>query len=216
MITAAFFDMDRTLLHCNSGTEWVRFLRRRGEITRWKALRAMGWIAQYKLAILDMESVTAKVMAEMAGEAERDVVDKCLRFAEETLLPSVAPRARDALAFHRGAGHLVAILTSSTPYVTEPLARHLGIEHVICTRLSVRDGRFDGTHVRPACYGAGKVHWAEQFAHANAIDLTQSWFYTDSYSDLPMLERVGVRRVINPDTRLLRHARRVGWEVDEW
>jgi HAD superfamily hydrolase (TIGR01490 family) len=213
---AAFFDMDRTLIRCNTGTEWIRFLYRRGEITRWKLLRGFAWIVEYKLAVLDMEAVTTKALAEMAGESERALIDKCREFTEASVLSQVAPKAREAIDFHRREGHVLAILSSSTPYVTEPLARHLGIEHVLCTRFSVRDGILDGTHVRPACYGAGKVHWAEGFARERDIDLGRSFFYTDSYSDLPMLERVGVARVVNPDTRLRRHARRVGWQVDEW
>jgi HAD superfamily hydrolase (TIGR01490 family) len=217
MAPAAFFDMDRTLLRCNSGTLWIKYLRRRGEISRLKMLQALGWIAQYKLAILDMESVTGRVTATMAGERERDIVEKCLAFTETEILSQVAPAARERIAWHRARGHVIAILSSSTPYVTEPLARHLDIPHVLCTRLHVDGaGRFIGTHVRPACYGAGKVHWAEEFARREGVDLDASFFYTDSFSDLPMLERVGVRRVINPDTRLRRHARRVGWSVEEW
>jgi len=217
MVPAAFFDMDRTLLRCNSGTQWIRYLRRRGEISRLKMLQALGWIAQYKLAILDMESVTGRVTATMAGERERDIVDKCLHFTQAEILDQVAPAAHERLAWHRERGHVIAILSSSTPYVTEPLARHLGIAHVLCTRLHVDgEGRFVGTHVKPACYGAGKVHWAEEFARKEGVDLDASFFYTDSFSDLPMLERVGVKRVINPDTRLKRHARRVGWPVEEW
>ena len=87
----------------------------------------------------------------------------------------------------------------------------------MCTRFEVHaDGNFAGRHVAPACYGRGKVHWAERFAAEHGVDLDGSWFYTDSYSDLPMLERVGVRKVINPDTRLLRHARRAGWDIQNW
>jgi HAD superfamily hydrolase (TIGR01490 family) len=216
MTPAAFFDMDRTLLRCNSGTMWIRYLRDRGEITRWRMLRALAWMAQYKLAILDMESVTERVVAEMAGQLEEELAEKCRAFTESLVFEHVAPKAREALARHRADGHVVAILSTSTPYVTEPLAQHLGIEHVICTRLGVVDGKFDGTHVRPACYGTGKVHWAERFAREREVDLGRSFFYTDSYSDRPMLERVGQARVINPDTRLRRHARRVGWQVDEW
>jgi HAD superfamily hydrolase (TIGR01490 family) len=216
MTPAAFFDMDRTLVQCNSGTMWIQWLRRRGEIGRIRMLRALGWIAQYKLSILDMESVTARVIAEMAGDSEEEMRQKCLTFTESEVLPHVAPKARAALEHHRREGHVVAILSTSTPYVTEPLARHLGIEHVLCTRLGVRDGKFDGTHIKPACYGAGKLHWASEFARAHDVDLSRSYFYTDSYTDLPMLEAVGVARVINPDARLKRHARRVGWEVDEW
>ncbi|HZS40045.1 MAG TPA: HAD family hydrolase [Polyangia bacterium] len=216
MTPAAFFDMDRTLIRANTGTLYIRYLRRRGEIGAWRMVQALGWIAQYKLAILDMESVITRVTAQMAGDSEQEMIDKCLEFTSSHVLPTVAPKALEALERHRAEGHVVAILSSSSPYVTEPLAKHLGIEHVLCTRLAVRDGKFAGTHVRPACYGAGKVHWAEAFARDRGVDLARSYFYTDSYSDLPMLERVGVARVINPDSRLKRHARRVGWEVDEW
>jgi HAD superfamily hydrolase (TIGR01490 family) len=215
-MTAAFFDMDRTLVRCNSGSAYIRWLRARGEISRLRQLRALGWMAQYKLAILDMESVTAKVIAEMKGEDENEMREKCLEFTRTEVLGHVAPKALAALEQHRKDGHVVAILSSSTPYVTEPLARHLGIEHVLCTRLGVSGGKFDGTHIRPACYGAGKVHWAEAFAREKQVDLASSFFYTDSYSDLPMLERVGIRRVINPDTRLRRHAQRVGWQMETW
>lgn len=212
----AFFDMDLTLVQVNTGTQWIKYLRRRGEITTWRTLQAMAWLAQYKLAVLDMEAVTERAVADMAGQSERELADKCLTFTEERVLPKVAARGLEALARHRAAGHQVAILSSSTPYVTEPLARHLGIEHVLCTRLSVRDGKFLGTHVKPACYGPGKVHWAEAFARERGVDLAQSFFYTDSYSDLPMLERVGEKRVVNPDPRLKRHARRLGWSVEAW
>ncbi len=213
---AAFFDMDRTLIRCNSATEWVKFLRRRGEISRWKMLQAMGWIARYKLSILDMESITVRVTATMAGQLEDEMVQKCTEFNQALVFPEITAEARQAVERHRADGHALIILSSSTPYVTEPLARHLGIEHVLCTRLEVADGKFVGVHKKPACYGAGKVHWAEQWATAHDVDLQHSFFYTDSYSDLPMLERVGQARVINPDPRLRRHARRVGWPIELW
>jgi HAD superfamily hydrolase (TIGR01490 family) len=216
MTPAAFFDMDRTLLRCNTGTLYIRWLRKHNEISLPRMLQALGWIAQYKLSVIDMESIVTRVTAEMAGQAEAEMIDKCRAFFDAWVQSEVAPKALAAIDEHRRQGHVLAILSTSTPYVVEPLARHLGIEHTLCTRLAVSDGRFVGTHVRPACYGAGKVHWAEEFARRHDVDLQRSFFYTDSYSDLPMLERVGVQRVVNPDSRLRRHARRVGWPVDEW
>lgn len=216
MKSAAFFDMDRTLLRCNSGTLWLRWLYARGELSRYELARALGWLVQYKLAVLDMEAVMTKVIAGLRGQSEEELRQRCHLFFESWIKTEVAPKAEAALARHRGEGHLIAILSSSTPYLVEPLARHLDIGHVICTRMNVAEGRFDGTHVRPACYGSGKVHWAEAFAQHHEIDLTRSYFYTDSFSDLPMLERVGTARVVNPDTRLRRYARRVGWPIDEW
>lgn len=215
-MTAAFFDMDRTLIRVNSGTLWIRWLRGRGEISLYESARALAWIAQYKLALLDMEAVVTKVIAQMRGQSEGELLEKARIFYDGLIKSTVAPKALQAIARHRQDGHVVAILSTSTPYVVEPLAAHLGIEHAICTRLNVADGLFDGTHRKPACYGAGKVHWAEAFAREHGVDLASSFFYTDSYTDLPMLERVGVARVINPDTRLRRHAKRVGWAIDEW
>jgi HAD superfamily hydrolase (TIGR01490 family) len=212
----AFFDMDRTLLRCNTGTRWIQYLRRRGEISPWKALRALSWIARYKFSIIDMEQIATITVADMKGDEEAAIIAKTRRWLEDEILEEVAPRAREALAFHQREGHVTAILSMSTRYVTEPLAAHLGIQHVICTRLDIEEGRFVGTHVKPACYGEGKVHWAERFAHDAGVDLDASWFYTDSFSDLPMLQRVGVRRVVNPDSRLKRHALRAGWPIEEW
>ncbi len=212
----AFFDMDRTLITCNSGMEWIRFLRRRGEISAWKTIKALSWVARYKLSLLDLEAITREAISDLTGDDEAEMIAKVGLFFDRQVRDAVAPRAHQAIDYHRQAGHLLAILSSSTPYVTERLAAHLGIEHVLCTRLHVQDGRFVGTHEKPACAGPGKVHWAERFACERGIDLDASWFYTDSYTDLPMLERVGVKRVINPDARLRRHARHQGWAVEEW
>jgi HAD superfamily hydrolase (TIGR01490 family) len=212
----AFFDMDRTLLRCNSGEKWLSYLRRTGEISTWKAIRAGAWLLRYKLALVDMEAVTGIVFADMKGMLERELRVKVERWADEEILHHVAPRARERIAWHKERGHLTAILSTSTPFLTEPIADHVGIEHVLCTRPHVDGGVLTGTYDKPACFGAGKVHWAERFARVHDVDLDASFFYTDSYSDLPMLERVGERWVVNPDARLRRHAQRVGWRIEEW
>jgi putative phosphoserine phosphatase/1-acylglycerol-3-phosphate O-acyltransferase len=113
------------------------------------------------------------------------------------------------LGVHRGP----VILTGATRYLAEPVAADLGIEHVLVTQLVVRDGRFTGEVIRPVCYGAGKTYWAERFAAGREIDLGRSYFYTDSITDLPVLERVGEPRIVNPDPRLGRVAARRGWPV---
>ncbi len=104
----------------------------------------------------------------------------------------------------------MAILSSATTYVAEPLARELGIEHLLVNRLIVADGRLTG---QPLCWGEGKLHWAGQFAAEREIDLSQSYFYSDSISDLPMLKLVGHPRLVNPDRLLRRHARRHGGPI---
>jgi putative phosphoserine phosphatase/1-acylglycerol-3-phosphate O-acyltransferase len=114
---------------------------------------------------------------------------------------------------HRAAGHLTALLTSATRYVADPLAAELGVPHVRVSTLVVRDGLFSGEAVRPLCYGRGKVYWAERFAAEHDVDLGSSWFYSDSITDLPVLELVGHPVVVHPDPRLRRIAQQRAWPV---
>lgn len=214
--TAAFFDMDNTLLRCNSGRRWISYLRRRGEMTRREMVRALSWLARYKFTSLDFESVTKRLVAAMAGDDEAELAEKCRLWVHAEILSEIHASARECIARHRKEGHLCIILSSSPPYVTEPVAEALSLDGVLCTRLEVKNGKFTGQIRPPACYGAGKVHWAEQFAAEKKVDLESSWFYTDSYSDLPMLKRVGQRVAINPDPRLRRYARRVHWKIERW
>jgi HAD superfamily hydrolase (TIGR01490 family) len=216
MKIAAFFDMDRTLIRVNSGRLWLHFLRERGEISLPALVRALGWLAQYKLSILDMDTVSARVVADMSGDSEAELAEKSRRFFRHHVATHITEAGRRAIAWHREHGHEIVLLTSSTRYVAGPLAEALEIPHVLCTRLGVWDGRFDGTMLQPPCYGAGKVLHALQFCEEHGIDLERCYFYTDSYSDLPLLERVAGPRVVNPDARLARFAAKVGWEVLTW
>ena len=216
MAKAAFFDMDLTLLRVNSGSRWVKYLRRRGEIGLPMLLRSGFWLLQYRLSLLNMEAVAAMLAADMAGDAEDEMRVKVSEFYQSEIRDTISPLAREALEQHRDEGDSIVLLTSATPYVAEPLAAELAIPHVLCTRLAVENGRFSGSLLPPTCYGVGKVHHAERFAEAHGIDLAQSSFYTDSYSDLPMLQRVGRPVAVNPDRRLSRYARRQGWPIRSW
>jgi HAD superfamily hydrolase (TIGR01490 family) len=213
---AAFFDMDLTVLAVNSGTLWVKHLVRRREISARNLLRSLWWLALYRLALIDGEVVTAEVAGTVKGQAEADLRRVCDAWFADEVEQHITPAARAKIAEHRAKGHLLAILSSSSPYATEPLAARLDIPHTLCTRLAVRDGVFTGEVAGPVCFGPGKVRVAEAFAREHDVDLDASWFYSDSYSDLPMLERVGHPVAVNPDLRLWRHARRHHWPIFEW
>ena len=144
---------------------------------------------------------------------EEAVAEHCRAWYHETVRGYVLPAMAARVRAHQARGDVVALLTSTTNYLADPLAEDLGIEHRIVTRLLVQDGRFTGEVERPLCYGAGKIHWARAFAERHGIDLDASFFYTDSVTDLPMLEIVGHPRVVNPDPLLRRTARKRGWQV---
>ncbi len=210
---AAFFDIDGTLLSVNTAPLYARYLRKHGRARRRDLLRTAYYLLQYRLNLLDIERAMERASSLIAGQRESDVASFCERWYRDVVRDYLVPQMVDLLEQHRAAGHELALLSSSTDYLARPLGRDLGVEHLLVTRLEVVDGRFTGRAVPPVCYGAGKVHWARQFAERNGIDLAQSFFYTDSVTDVPVLELVGHPRVVNPDRLLRRLARKRGWEV---
>ena len=212
----AFFDLDRTLVACNTGSLFLKDLRKRGEISIGRALRALGWIARYHMSIIDVDAVSQKILEGMRGWSEQDFEERCKRWVETDILPLLLPAGLRKIEEHRKQGHMLAILSTSPTYVTRPIAKTLGMDEAISTQLEVEGGKFTGRVITPACFGAGKVHWAENIGRSRSVDLDQSWFYTDSFTDMPMLERVGHQVVVNPDPRLRRTARQRGWTVENW
>ena len=210
---AAFFDIDGTLISKNSGPLYMKFLRRRGEIRRRDALRTIYLYLRYRLGLLDIEAAAASTSGWIRGRSEEAVAEHCRLWYRDMVRQYLQPEMVRRVQAHRAEGHVVALLSSSTAYLATPLAEDLGIEHLLVSRLVIENGRFTGDVHRPICYGAGKIHWARRFAEEHDIDLARSWFYTDSVTDLPMLEIVGHPEIVNPDPRLRREARKRGWNI---
>lgn len=212
---AALFDMDHTLLRVDTAMSWTKFLYRRGELPRAMLAKAIYWSTLYKLAVLDMETVFTKLCMDLEGDSEAEMIAKCAVWYREHVAPHVAPAARVAVEHHRQAGHTIVLATGSTVYAAKPVAAGVGIEHVLSSELEVVGGAFTG---KPSalCFGRHKVTLAEQWAASHGIDLSRSYFYSDSYNDLPMLARVGTAIAVNPDARLRRHAKKNGWPIQHW
>jgi HAD superfamily hydrolase (TIGR01490 family) len=215
MTVAALFDMDNTLLRVDTGMSWTKFLYRRGELPPKMMAKAVYWSTLYKLAVLDMEAVFTKLCLGLEGDSEDEMIAKCDVWYREHVAAEVAPAARVAIEHHRQAGHLIVLATGSTCYAARPVARGVGIDHVLSSELEVAGGAFTG---RPSalCFGRHKVTLAERWAERHGVDLERSYFYSDSYNDLPMLQRVGTAIAVNPDARLRRLARKNGWAVQQW
>ncbi|MCS7221473.1 MAG: HAD family hydrolase [Anaerolineae bacterium] len=211
---AAFFDLDHTILTASSGRLFVRYLRQIRAISRRKEAAIWAWSGLYLLRLMDYPRLLARLTVDVAGQSEAAMWRTCWRWFDEMLVKYISEDAKRAIIRHRAAGHLVAIVTGSTLYAAGPVAAYLGLgDHVLATRLEVQDGHFTGRLIEPACYGKGKVYWAERYAAARGIDLSQSYFYTDSVSDLPLLERVGHPVAVNPDWQLRHIARTRGWPI---
>jgi HAD superfamily hydrolase (TIGR01490 family) len=209
----AFFDVDKTLLAENSGTLYLRALYDRGEVD-WKTVVAnLGRYLQYKLNLLDIERWTKRTMAQFEGRSEPDLQEEAAKWFEEYVLGVIYPEGVEVVRAHKDQDHVVALVSGATKFVVEPLARYLGVQHLMYTHMEVKDGFLTGRVIDPICFGEGKVYWLQQFIEQEGIDLARSHFYTDSVTDLPLLELVGHPHVVNPDPLLYREAARRRWPV---
>ncbi|HUJ24982.1 MAG TPA: HAD family hydrolase [Myxococcales bacterium] len=216
MKRAAFFDLDGTLLTVNSANLWVRRERRLGKLGAWQVARAGLFLAGYRLGFLDMEGALRAALATLRDVEEEEIRRQTREWWRDEVRPFIAPGAKKVLDDHRVGGDALVLLTSSSPYASENAHAEFGLDAVLCQHYEVRDGRFTGEPLRPICYGPGKVEVAERWARENGIDLAASAFYTDSSTDVPMLERVGRPFVVNPDPRLRLLARSRRWTVLDW
>jgi HAD superfamily hydrolase (TIGR01490 family) len=213
----AFFDLDKTLISRNSATLWIRFELAAGRVTRWQALQALTYVVRYSLGAVDMEDAIRRSVAMIAGQSEAELRERARLFYAQLVRPLFRPRARAAVDAHRAAGDRLVLLTSSSNYMSELVCRDLGLEDYVCNRFEVdADGRYTGRPFEPLCFGAGKVQLAERHVARCGLELADAVFYTDSISDLPMLEAVGRPVAVHPDPRLRRLAKQRGWELVDW
>jgi len=208
--------MDRTILTDSSGLLYVRYLWRSGGTSRRSMLRAYWYAALYKLGLFDYPSVAAKLASTISNNSEVESRAFCQRWFDDLAVHYVADGAVRRINEHRSEGHLVTIISASTPYVVGPVATHLGIDEYLCTRLEVTHGRFTGAIIEPPCFGPGKVMWAERHARRHRADLSDAYFYSDSYTDRDLLQRVGHPVAVNPDPRLQLLANRLGWPIEHF
>jgi HAD superfamily hydrolase (TIGR01490 family) len=174
---AALFDMDRTLIRRDSASLYVRYQRDIGEVTRWDTWRVAWWLLKYTLGVIDAEKVAETALRAYRGKEEAWMLKRCDAWFGEYVLPHVCDLGREAVARHREAGELVAIVTGATRYAAEPLARELGIDHVVCTELEVDDaGLFTGRMRRPMCYGPGKIERTRRLAEQHGFELEEAVF----------------------------------------
>lgn len=210
---AAIFDFDGTLIAGYSATAFIREQVRRGDLSPREFLelmRAMGSFGLGNLGFSGMMAINAQFMRGIEEETYLDVGDQL--YTKE-IARLIYPESRALVNAHLAKGHTVAIISSATPYQVLPAARDLDIEHVLCTHLEVKNGRFSGAVVRPTCFGQGKVDAAESLAREQGSELEQSFFYSDSTDDQLLLERVGRPRALNPSKKLERLARANHWPV---
>jgi HAD superfamily hydrolase (TIGR01490 family) len=212
---AAFFDLDRTLMAGSSGFHWARAAYRAGLLSR-RQMAADAWAnVQFRLrgsTDEGTEAVTARLGKWLDG---RRVVD-LQRLSPGVLagvLPRLYPQMLQVAYDHQDAGRPVYICTAASQGTADMLAHVLGFDGAAGSGLQERDGVYTGRFEGPFCYHEGKPARMRQLAADDGLDLADSYAYSDSASDIPMLRAVGHPVAVNPDAELLRTARAEGWDV---
>jgi putative phosphoserine phosphatase/1-acylglycerol-3-phosphate O-acyltransferase len=209
----ALFDLDQTLLAGFSATSFVRERLTSGQMSPQELGTTFYGALSFALGRTGFSALMSATTAAYRGLAESMLEEVGEEVFVKHLATQIYPEARAIVEAHQEAGHTVAIITSATRYQAEPLARDMGIEHVLCTELEVKEGVFTGEVIRPTCYGEGKAVAARSLAARVDLDLDESYFYTDSHEDLPLLEAVGRPRPLNPNRQLAQIAKERQWPV---
>lgn len=212
------FDLDNTLLPIDSDVSWAQFLVDLKVVNAdWYAKRNDYFYAQYCAGTLDIDEFLTFQLAPLAQHPREQLLAWREQFVRDVIRPHLQPQAKDLVRQHQDSGDLCAIVTATNSFITGPIAREFGIEHLIATEVEIApDGNFTGRPTGLPSFREGKITRVEQWLAMQGLgfsDFPVSIFYSDSFNDLPLLARVTVPIAVNPDQRLLAHAQQQGWQV---
>ncbi|HEV3227303.1 MAG TPA: HAD-IB family hydrolase [Acidimicrobiales bacterium] len=211
---AAFFDLDRTLLRGASGPVIGDALKQVGLMSE---RRIPGEAFVYRLFDVIGESRPTMQLARQAARFAqgwaRDQAQEAGRIAADTLADRVQPFAAPLIEQHHAAGRQV-VLATTTPYdLVKPLADALGLDAVVATRYGEREGKYDGTIAGEFVWGKGKLRAVQEWAREHDVSMSDSYAYSDSWYDAPLLSAVGHPHAVNPDPRLMLRAALQRWPI---
>jgi HAD superfamily hydrolase (TIGR01490 family) len=217
----ALFDLDHTLIPFDSGMAWTRFLVSRKVLPPEAPKVYLAYCHAYVAGTLDIHAMHRVTVAPLSVHPHGQI-DAWGREFEAEMGSRVPSSMRALVARHREAGDLCAVVTATTRFIAEPFARLFGIAHVVATEAEMRDGHFTGEIAGEPCYREHKVSRVQRWLaglvpppSGGLQAFEQSWFYSDSRSDLPLLQAVSHPVAVRPDATLREHAQQFGWTVVE-
>jgi HAD superfamily hydrolase (TIGR01490 family) len=213
--TAAFFDLDKTIIAKSSALAFSKPFFNQGLLNRRAVLKSSYAQFIYLLSGADHDQMD-RIRAHMTNMCTGWDVEQVKSIVNETLHDIVTPlvfaEAADLIADHKLCGRDVVVVSASGEEIVAPIARALGATHAMATRMVVQDGKYTG-EVAFYCYGEGKVQAIRELAAREGYPLEYCYAYSDSITDLPMLRSVGHPSVVNPDRALRKEATSQGWPV---
>jgi len=212
----AFFDLDQTLTNSISGRALARGAYKEGLLSRRDLLNAIFLSIAFRLNLKDQLKIIDSMVSWVRGIPEKTITDLCYRVFNEDLLPTVYTEARSEIEIHKTKNAKVVILSSALNTICREMARNLNFDDIICSELEVKDGYMTGFPVGHLCFGQEKAVRLKEYLKTNNSFPSDTWYYGDSFSDLPALLSVGHPVCVNPDYRLKKTAIHRDWKIVSW
>ena len=215
----ALFDLDNTLLAGDSDFEWAQFLISKGVVDREvQEAKNIRFYEQYKAGTLDIHAFLDFQLAPLARHSRAELDAWHREFLATRIRPLISPAARALVKRHAESGDLLAIVTATNSFVTGAIAREFGIPHLIGTvaAVDVEKGAFSGASTGMPSFREGKIARVESWLESLGLwwgSFADSYFYSDSHNDLPLMCKVTTPVVVDPDQKLHRHSREMGWKI---
>lgn len=213
----ALFDLDNTLLSGDSDFEWSQFLVEQGILDRELfESKNLAFYEQYKAGTLNIQEFLEFQLKPLSRHSRKVLDGWHEEFMRIKVRPMMGAQAKALVEKHRAAGDICMIVTATNSFVTAPIAREFGVEHLIATDPEHKNGEFTGGVAGVPSFREGKVVRMEQWLTErgwNWGSFDQSWFYSDSLNDLPLLSKVKHPVAVDPDATLRAHAEKQGWPV---
>jgi HAD superfamily hydrolase (TIGR01490 family) len=213
-VSLAIFDLDNTLIAGDSDYLWGCFLVERGIVDKNSYEDANArFYQQYQAGNLDIAEYLAFALEPLARHEPERLYAWRAEFIEQQIQPLLLPKARELVEKHRAAGDVLLVITATNRFITDPIVALYGIEHLLATTPEFREGRYTGRFEGTPCFQQGKVTRLDEWLAQTGHNLEESWFYSDSLNDLPLLSRVTYPVAVDPDPTLAQAAAGRGWPV---
>jgi len=217
-MTLAIFDLDNTLIGGDSDYLWGEFLCDEGIISDRQSFEKKNdyFYQQYELGSLDIYA-WAEFSFEILSHYSIDELEAFhLKFMAQKIEPIFLKKAQDCINSHKENGDTVLVITASNTFVTAPIVKRYGINHLIATEPEIVSGRYTGKVSGIPCFKSGKIENLMPWLERNGESLKDSTFYSDSHNDILLLELVENAVVVNADAKLTLMARKKGWKIVDW
>ena len=213
----ALFDLDNTLLAGDSDFEWAQFLISKGVLDREvHESKNREFYEHYKAGTLDIHAFLDFQLKPLSRHPRVQLEEWHREYMATRIRPMITDKARTLVEEHKQKASMVAIITATNRFVTGPIAREFGVEHLIATEVEEIDGQYTGRGTGIPCFKEHKITRLEMWLADQGLlweDVSESWFYSDSLNDIPLLSKVTHPVAVDPDDSLEAHARLNGWPI---